>query len=221
MSDEMSDTTHQINLALRTAAGHARAAADVLASADKSYEMKMKSAGASVWEAWALAVRSQPEFEGRKIDDKALVRIYESTRPRPWWDKHLSTVKVEGKPANREWAKRTMQWHTDPDAARARRAKDAALSAANYQKRKEKVEAQGRHSRPQAAPTTAEMREFMETGIPREVVAAVADDTKKAGDEVERLLERVRRAAHRLATAEQLAEGEAILRLTVEGLEAL
>jgi hypothetical protein len=212
------ETSHQINLALRTAAGHARAAADVLSTADRTYEMKMKSAGASVWEAWALAVRSQPEFEGRKIDDKALVRIYESTKARPWWDRHLSTVKFEGKPATREWAKRTLQWHTDPDAARARRTKDVALSAANHKKRKEKVEAQGR-PRPQAQPTTAAMRE---------VAAAVAKEKwgqelpgEAALGEIDRLLARIRRAINPLNTTEQLAEAEAMLRLVAEGLEAL
>jgi hypothetical protein len=219
----VSDTTHQINLALRTAAGHARAANDALAAAEGTYEMKMKSAGASVWEAWSLAVRAQPEFAGRKIDDKALVRLYESTKARPWWDKHLSTVKFQGKPVNREWAKRTLQWHTDPNAARVRRAKDAALSAANHKKRKEKVEASGRQ-RPQAgAPSTAAMREVATTFAAQDWAGWDFEhgDRPTAGDDIERLLERVRRAAQRVCSPVELAEAEAILRLAAEGLEAL
>lgn len=223
------ETVHQINLALRTAAGHARAANEVVAQADRSYEMKMKSAGASVWEAWALAVKSQPEFHGRKLDDKALVRIYESTKARPWWDRHLSAVKIEGKPANREWAKRTLQWHVDPDAARARRAKDVALRAANHKKHKEKVEAQGRR-RPQAGaarePSTAEMREVAAVakdkwGVEPGWTFEGGDRKDAPGDALEQLLDRVRRAALRLSTNEQLAEAEAMLRLAAEGLEAL
>lgn len=214
----MTDHSHQINLALRTAAGHARAANDVLSQADRAYEMKMKSAGASVWEAWALAVRAQPEYTGRKIDDKALVRIYESTKARPWWDSHLSAVKVEGKPANREWAKRTMQWHLDPDAARVRRAKDVALSAANRKKIKEKAETQGRR-RPQAGaaePSTAEMLELAKAyGAPPNY--AVPRPT----DEARRLLARCRQAIEAMTAHEQLAEAEEILRLAAEGLEAL
>lgn len=219
----MSDTTHQINLALRTAAGHARAASDALTAADRTYEMKMKSAGASVWEAWTLAVRAQPEYQGRKLDDRALERIYESTKPRPWWDKQLSAVKVEGKPANREWAKRTMQWHTDPDAARVRAAKNNALRAANHKKAKEKVEAQGKR-RPQAgAPTTAEMSEFARTvkAVIEREGSAPKTPTDYGWDAVNELLDRVRRALNRPLNEVQLAEADALLRITAEGLEAL
>lgn len=221
------ETTHQINLALRTAAGHARAAFDVLKTAEGTYEMKMKSAGASVWEAWSLAVKAQPEYVGRKLDEKALVRIYESTKARPWWDRHLAAVSFQGKPVNREWAKRTMQWHVDPDAARARRAKDNALSAANYKKRKEKVEAQGR-PRPQAgAPSTAEMKEVGNGWTPQEVREYDADtstagaETRAAREELDRLLERISKATRTLTNLHQLAEAEALLRLAAEGLEAL
>lgn len=226
----MTEVTHQINLALRTAAGHARAAKETIDAADKAYEMKMKSAGASVWEAWTLAVRAQPEYANRKLDDRALARIYESTKARPWWDRHLSTVKVEGKPANREWAKRTIQWHTDPDAAKARRAKESAQNAVSYQRRKERVAAQGRESRPQAEgrePTTAEMREIQKaTAHAQGWPAAVAQksesgDWPQAGSEISQLLERVRRAAQRVTGEYQLAEAEALLRITAEGLEAL
>jgi hypothetical protein len=220
------ETTHQINLALRTAAGHARAANDVLANAEGAYEMKMKSAGASVWEAWALAVRAQPEFHGRKLDDKALVRIYESTKPRPWWDKHLSAVKFAGKPVNREWAKRTLQWHTDPNAARARRAKDAAVSAARY---KRVTTAQGRQ-RPQAgAPTTAEMKEVAATAQPGWTFAGRTFDDRQTSPahgnalrtEIDRLVIRIHQAAGRMEDPLQLTEAVEILRLATEGMEAI
>src|SRR5438270_8768218 len=117
-ANEMSDLNNQINLALRTAAGHERAALSAEAQGNKSYELKMKSAGASVYEAFALAPRA--ENPGRKIDDKRIAQIYQSNAPRPWWDKHLSTVKVEGKAATREWGKRLIQWHLDPATAQAR-----------------------------------------------------------------------------------------------------
>lgn len=128
----MSDLNNQINLALRTAAGHERAALAAEAQGNKSYEMKMKSAGASVYEAFALAFRA--ENPGRKIDDKRIAQVYQSNTPRPWWDKHLATVKADGKPATRDWGKRLIQWHLDPAAAIARKAMVTAKDA-NYRKR--------------------------------------------------------------------------------------
>ena len=153
---------HEIQLALRTAAGHERAALDAEASAAKTYEMKMKSAGASAFFAFTLAIRSAPDYQGRKIDDKAIERIYSSNKPRPWWDAHLAKVKVGGEPATREWAKRTILWHIDPEAASARRAAHTARLASGRKVLKEKAEraSRGARERPNArsAPTTERMR---------------------------------------------------------------
>jgi hypothetical protein len=130
----MNETNHEINLALRTAAGHERAAREAEEQGAKTYEMKMISAGASAYAGFVLAIKAAPEYQGRKIDDAAIQRIYQSTKPRPWWDKHLAAVKVEGKPATREWGARVIQWHLDPDAAKARRAA-RMLEKANARKK--------------------------------------------------------------------------------------
>jgi hypothetical protein len=224
----MSDLNHQIHLALRTAAGHARAAHDAMSAADKTYEMKMKSAGAAVYEAWELAVRSLPEYQGRKIDDKALVRIYEGTTPRQWWDKHLSTIKVDGKPADREWAKRTLQWHLDPDAARARRAQAVVRSAAHHRRVKEAAEARPRHSGGSNAPSTAEMKAVAEAKwgkgdsyhpAPRPAFEpGYGTQSASPRDEIDRLLERIRKAVRGLSDA-GLSEAEGVLRDTAEAVE--
>lgn len=225
----MTELNHQIQLALRTAAGHARAAADAMSAADKTYEMKMKSAGAAVYEAWGLAVRAQPEYAGRKIDDKALVRIYEGTTPRPWWDKHLAAIKVEGKPADREWAKRTLQWHLDPDAARARRLQAVVRSAAHNRRVKEAASrpAAG-HSGRSNAPSTGEMRtvgKAVELGMgygpataAPEAYTPPAFAATATMDALDRLLERIRKAVRGMSDV-KLAEAETLVRELVEQLE--
>jgi hypothetical protein len=231
----MTDTNHQINLALRTAAGHARAAQDAEAAAVKTYEMKMKSAGAAAWEAWGLAVRAQPEFQGRKIDDKALVRLYESNRPRPWWDRYLSAVKVEGKPASRDWAKRTLQWHTDPDAARARHATGLLQQAVAQKKlREQRPSAKPGHDftprphRPHEnyGPTTAEMRKVAAAASAAPAAYGGAGASHPAAAFTDKaavllLLERAVRAVRAMKGAEQIAEAEALASNLVESLEAL
>jgi hypothetical protein len=155
----MNETNHEINLALRTAAGHERAAREAEEQGAKTYEMKMISAGASAYAGFVLAIKAAPEYQGRKIDDAAIQRIYQSTKPRPWWDKHLAAVKVEGKPATREWGARVIQWHLDPDAAKARRAKAALRVASAHKALKEKANRATHGVRtPQAkVPTTTEV----------------------------------------------------------------
>ncbi len=157
---------HEINLALRTAAGHERAALQAEADGLKQYEMKMKSAGASAYAAFVLAAKAAPDLQGRKLDDKAIERLYTSPTRRPWWDEHLAKVKVDGRVAGREWAARTIQWHLDPEAAKARRAKHA-LANANARKALKKAAPASAHGsrepqagRAAAAPTTHEMREI-------------------------------------------------------------
>jgi hypothetical protein len=233
----MSDLNHQINLALRTAAGHDRAARDTEAQASKAFEMKKKSAGASLYEAWGLAVRAQPEYKNYKIDDKALARIYESNKPRPWWDKHLAAVRVDGKPADREWAKRLLQWHLDPNAARARHAMFALKAAAQYKRLKEQGNkpSQGGYSpRPASSATDAKHSDRVTeanttaAAAGRELPAGYggAGAAQKQGATEARtavlgLLARAERAVRGMTGAEQLAEAESLVRGLVDELEAL
>jgi len=173
----MSNASHEINLALRTAAGHERAAHAAEAGGIKQYEMKMVSAGASAYSAFVLAIKAAPEYQGRKIDDAAIRRIYSSTKARPWWDAHLKAVKVDGEPADREWGKRIIQWHIDPEAAKARRAQSNVRRLANLAKSKAKAGSRGGSVPPQAratAPSTAEMR----------AVARASQETALAGHEL-------------------------------------
>jgi hypothetical protein len=208
-----------------------------MSAADKTYEMKMKSAGAAVYEAWGLAVRSQPEYQGRKIDDKALVRIYESTKARPWWDKHLQVVKVEGKPADREWAKRTLQWHLDPDAARARRAQALVRSEAHHRRVKEAASAarprpgsySGSSNAPREHPTTAEIKKIVvEATWPAPRTVGKAEELgmgygTQSEDEIDRLLARLRKVVRSFMSTDlnAFAEAEAQIRDLVENLENL
>lgn len=99
---------------IRQAAAHETAAT----RHEDRYEQQMKSAGASMYQAFSIALRASEQFQGRKIDDKAVLRIYQSTAPRKWWDAHLAAAKYPG----REDAKRLIQWHVDPAGAQARRA---------------------------------------------------------------------------------------------------
>lgn len=111
-------SAHAIQLAIREAAAHERTAG----KAEDAYAAKMKAAGASMFNAFKLACGDAPELQGRKLDDKAMTRLYASTSARPWWDKHLTAAKfVTGKGvANRDDARRLIQWHLDPGAAAAR-----------------------------------------------------------------------------------------------------
>jgi len=158
-------TSHEISQQLRAAAAFERTALKAEADGEKQYEMKMKSAGASAFAAFKLALADAPEYKGRRIDDAAVRRIYQSTKPRAWWDKHLQSAKQD-----REWGKRLIQWHLDPDGAKARHV-GTRLRVANYRKLQGKPGTQGVRT-PQAraggsapvtapaTPRTSEMREI-------------------------------------------------------------
>jgi hypothetical protein len=123
---------------IRQAAAHE----DAAGRHEDKYEQQMKSAGASMYEAFVLALRAAEEFKGRQIDDKAILRIYQSTKPRPWWDEQLKAAKLiaaNGK-ADRERSTRLIQWHVDPNAAQGRRAQHALKEAA----RRKTLDKQGR-----------------------------------------------------------------------------
>jgi len=217
-------SAHEINLALRTAAGHERAAHAADAAGTKTYEMKMASAGASAYGAFMLAIKAAPEYQGRKIDDAAIRRIYSSTKPRPWWDSHLKAVKVEGKPADREWGKRLIQWHIDPEAAKARRAHSTARRLANHAKTQKKAETRGGRP-PQvraAAPSTAEMRVVaqasQETALAGRELPQVEEDAGPRWQELLDELQRITLAARRI-TREHFGPVLDILRTTAAEVE--
>lgn len=205
-------SAQEISLALRTAAGHERAAHAAEAAGTKQYEMKMISAGASAYSAFVLAIKAAPEYQGRKIDDAAIRRIYSSTKARPWWDAHLKAVRVEGEPADREWGKRLIQWHIDPEAAKARRAHSTARRLANHAKTQKKADTRGGRCPPQAgasAPSTAEMRTVarasQETALAgRELPPVLRDASPVLGDLL-REVNRLSSAAHRVAPADRAA----------------
>lgn len=159
MSAEPSVGT-EILSAIRAAAANERAAA----GHEDKYENQMKAAGANMFHAFTLAIRSAPVYKGRKLDDAAVLRIYKSTSPRQWWDEHLAAAKfVDGRgKADREHAARLIQWHVDLEGARARRAKHA-LSCVSTRKRVEKqrgVASYGSRENRKSAPSTEEMREL-------------------------------------------------------------
>lgn len=226
------DTHHEIQLALRTAAGHERAAREAEESAAKTYEMKMKSAGASAYAAFVLAAKAAPEYQGRKLDEKAIARIYQSTKARPWWDQHLAKVKVSGAPATREWSNRVIQWHVDPEAAVARRARRLADDTARRKSLKERKNSVAHGPRgPQArsAPSTATMRKMAEAG------AAVAAPDPRTLPSLEKALasvgataqdcmgeiNRIKVAVARLSEPAQFNEAVELLKAVARDVEKL
>lgn len=129
------------------------------------YDAQMKSAGASMYAAFSVALRASDEFQGRKIDDKAILRVYGSNKPRPWWDHHLKEAKaVTSKgAADRDRAKRLIQWHIDPAAALERRAKGQIQQLASQKRlnRQRNSDSRGMNSRP-SEPTAREARIVVE-----------------------------------------------------------
>lgn len=146
-----------ITQSIRAAAAHEAAAG----RHDERYEQQMKAAGASMYAAFCAALRAAPEFQGRQISDRTVLNIYQSPKPRPWWDKELAAARLiakDGKTADRERAARLIQWHVDPAGAAARRAKHALTLAAG-RKRLEKQgsgPAHGSRAPRAAAPSRAQ-----------------------------------------------------------------
>ncbi len=164
-----------VTQAIRAAAAHEAAAT----RHEERYELQMKSAGASMYAAFAAALRACDEFKGRQITDRTILNIYQSPKPRPWWDKELAaarlTVGKDGK-ADRERAARLIQWHVDPAAAAARRAKHALTLAAGRKRLEKQAPARAHGSRAPraAAPTRAQA----------DRVKAAAEDRAHAGREL-------------------------------------
>ena len=215
-------SAHEISLALRTAAGHERAAHAAEAAGTKQYEMKMISAGASAYSAFVLAIKAAPEYQGRKIDDAAIRRIYSSTKARPWWDAHLKAVRVEGEPADREWGKRLIQWHLDPAAAKARRAQSNVRRLANLAKSKAKPGSRGGSVPPQAAaPSTAEMRTVARASQETALAGRELPQREFAGPTLEDLLGEVNRISAAVRKAPEMNRDAVldILRTTAREVE--
>lgn len=220
-------SAHEINLALRTAAGHERAAHAAEVSGAKQYEMKMKSAGASVYQAFVLAARAAPEHQGRKIDDAAIRRLYQSTKPRPWWDAHLKTVKVEGKTADREWGARLIQWHLDPAAAMARHAQRRLQQATAQRRLRAQRPAPTRgmthptRSAP-VAPSTAQMRAVSnaatETAVAFRGLPLAGVPPLSVTDDLLDVMLRIRRAIQKVKNEDVEAVAD-ILRTTAREVE--
>lgn len=167
----------EIRNALHLAAGHERTAYRVEKEAQDKFTDKMKSAGYSAFEAFSLAARDA--HPGRKIDDAALLRLYKSTTPRPWWDAHLRELKLhDGRTADREWGNRIIQWHTDPDAAQARRVRHT-LREATQRKAVKAKSAYGARA-PQAEPASAELRTLHKAA--QTAALAGRDSPKPLGD---------------------------------------
>jgi hypothetical protein len=125
----MSSATQHI----RQAAAHE----DAAGRHSNKFEEQMKAAGAEMYAAFVLALKGAEEYRGRKLDDKAILRIYQSTKPRPWWDKELVQGKLRptlGESAARKAATYLIQWHVDPEGARARRAHGQLQQAAAQKK---------------------------------------------------------------------------------------
>lgn len=135
----------------RAAAGH-----------EDKYSNQMRSAGANMFHAFTLALKTAPEYVGRKIDDKAVLRIYKSTAPRKWWDEHLRHAKFldgKGRP-DRDHAARLLQWHVDPEGAQKRRAKHVMQVVASRKKVDKQRTQAARGSTLTHEPMTDEMREL-------------------------------------------------------------
>lgn len=122
---------------MSTAVQHIRQAVAHEAAAGRhegKAEEQLKSAGAEMYAAFVLAAKGSEELRGRKLDDKAIARLYHSTKPRPWWDAALKEGGFgAGDKASRQKAAYLIQWHVDIDSARARRAQ-GRLQQASAQK---------------------------------------------------------------------------------------
>jgi hypothetical protein len=133
----------------------AQAHADAAIRHEDRYGQQMRAAGASMYQAFTLALKGADEYRGRKLDEKAILRLYKSTTPRPWWDAHLCTAKLvdaSGR-ADRDKAKRLIQWHVDPDGAQERRAQAAMRALASKKRLSDQKVAQTQGAmRPKSAP---------------------------------------------------------------------
>lgn len=140
---------------------HAAAAERAAGGHEDKYANQMKSAGAAMYAAFKAAILEQPDWKGRKLGEHVIQRVYESSKPRPWWDAYLKEAKFtdEKGEAKRDDAKRLIQWHIDPTGAQTRRAQRQLQQAAAQKRLREKrrqQSSQGMTSSPE--PSTETMR---------------------------------------------------------------
>lgn len=146
---------------MTTAAQHIRQASaheDAAYRHENKLEEQMKAAGAEMYAAFAIAAKGSDELKGRKIDDKALLRLYKSTKPRPWWDaalKEAGFASSLGDKAARQKASYLIQWHVDVDAARARRSAGQLQQATAQQRLRKQRTASARSMTSRSKAVTA------------------------------------------------------------------
>ena len=157
---------------------------DAAGRADQKYQQQMKAAGAELFTAFKLVM----EEAGKPVPDgpAAFERFYAYARKEPWDE----ALRAQGK--DREWAKRTLQWHIDPDAAMRRRAE---RSLADARRRKQLSDPKGKYQGPRGPRSTAS-----------DGAAAAVSETHVAratrGDEV--------REVERAATSKEIRGGAAL-----------
>lgn len=207
----------------------------------EKYEGQMKAAGASMYAAFQMAAKDAPELQGRKIDDAAITRLYQSSKPRPWWDKALVAAGITAKGAkgvgDRERAARLIQWHVDPEAAKSRSAQrqiqqaaaQRALRARRSAAAAEQTRGMTSSHKIKAGPSTAAMREIHVAGQAAALAGRglqVVAGGKQAGDHaaassLEDLLAEVNRiqsAVRKVKPDDRTAVFE-ILRVTAREIE--
>lgn len=108
-------------LAIQQYIQKAAAHEDAAGRADEKYQQQMKAAGAELFEAFKLVMADA----GKPVptDPVAFDRFYAYARKADW-DAALAARKKD-----REWGKRLMQWHIDPEAAQARKAAKLVIDA--------------------------------------------------------------------------------------------
>jgi hypothetical protein len=148
---------HDIIRQIREASAFENAAA----KHDDKYENTMKSAGASMYAAFADALRAQP---GRKdADDKLVRKIYESTSPRPWWDELLQEAgyraDAKSKDTRLQSAARLIQWNLNPKAAIKARGNHLVALAKAQEKQEKQGPRKTRSSQDDQVPSSSSMWE--------------------------------------------------------------
>ena len=209
----------------------AQAHADAAVRHEDRYGQQMRAAGSSMYQAFTLALKGADEYRGRKLDEKAILRLYKSTTPRPWWDAHLTTAKLvdaSGK-ADRDRARRLIQWHVDPDGAQERRAQHTIRALAHKKQRSTQTRGV---TTPELRPKSAPAREAVHSAriTQANTTAALGGRELEAGpvhaapavsmEDLLGELNRISAAVRRVKAGERDAVLE-ILRVTAREVEGL
>lgn len=150
-------------LAIQQYIQKAAAHEDAAGRADEKYLQQMKAAGAELFQAFKLVMSDA----GKPVptDPGAFEKFYAYARKADW-DQALAARKKD-----REWGKRLMQWHIDPEAAQARKAAklviDAKARLANAARRTAKAKNQGSRTTPDSTTVDRASARISETHVPR------------------------------------------------------